>query len=127
MTIEDNINKIEEITKTIEGDKSIYPAKRRAIVLSLKKAEGSILKNEEDYIKDEEISGISSKLTIIFVPLFIICLIIYSYGIPNYIPREMPIFFYIGITAFSIAMFNAMIAPGIVWLQNNIFTPPKSA
>lgn len=127
MTVEDNIEKVQELIKTIEDDKSIYPGKRTAIISSLKNARASILKSDEDYVKDEEIKGISGKLTIIFTPLFMISLAIYGYGIPNVISPENNIIFYMGITAFSIAMLNALIAPAIIWLQNKIFTPPKSA
>ncbi|MFA6096029.1 MAG: hypothetical protein WC788_00190 [Candidatus Paceibacterota bacterium] len=126
MTIEDSIKRIQELAKKIQDDTSMHPAKRKAIVQHLESAEESLLKSESDYIKKEQIMGIAGKLTIIFVPLFMICLLIYSYGIPNYVPRESITFFRISIASFAIAMGNMVIAPGLYWMQHKIFSP-KSA
>jgi len=126
MTDKDNLNEIQKLIKTIQSDTSMYPAKQKAIICHMENVKESILKSEEDYIKKEQITAIANKLTIIFVPLFLIFMIIYSYGIPNYILRETNIFFLISITSFAIAMASTAIAAGLHWMQQKIFSP-KSA
>ncbi len=126
MTIEDDIKRIQELIKTIENDTSIHPAKRKAVARHLENAKVSLMKNEEDYIKEEKIAAIARKLMIIFVPMFMIFLIAYDYGIPNYVSRGTNIFFFISISSFAIAFASPAIAPKLYWIQHNIFKP-KSA
>jgi len=121
VTENDNLNEIQQLIIRIQSDRSMYPAKQKAIVCQLESAEEAISKSEEDYKKEERISGISSKLTIIFVPMFIIFLLIHSYGIPNYIPPLTDISFFISMASFVIAMANMAIAPKLYWILQKIF------
>lgn len=126
MTEKDSLNDIQKLIETIRNDTSMYPAKRKAVVGSLKDAEISLSISEDDYIKEEAIAGIAGKLTIIFVPLFMIFLAIYGYGIPNVVAKEANLVFFITIASFVIAFSNTMIAPRIYRIQQKIF-PTKSA
>lgn len=126
MSIEENKNEIEKLIDKIQKNDSMYPAKKKFVMFHLREAKEANSRPDEKYIEKEKIDKIERAITIIFIPIFFIFLMIYSYGIPNIVSPLDSLSFYIAIASFTMAMFNHMISANLFMIYQK-FSKPKSS